>query len=102
MSKELTQEQKDEGAIDYWAMAYEAALLANIYFQDDLSQTAWDEKDLVTPAGKLIAVFDQDEYLWLEEQYGKGICLNREFVLDYRRLRNQAFLAMPSSTFGNS
>jgi hypothetical protein len=99
---ELTQEQKDEGAVDYWAMAVEAALYANLYFQDDLSQTAWDEKDIITGAGRLVAVFDQDEYFWLEEQYGKGICLNKEFVKDYRRLRNQDFLAEPSSTFGTS
>ena len=101
-NKELTEEQKDEGARDYWSMAVEAALYANLYFQDDLSQTAWDEKDVVTGAGRLVAVFDQDEYLWLESQYGKGICLNKEFVMDYRRLRNQNFLATPSSTFGNS
>ena len=80
MSKELTEEQKVEGARDYWSMAVEAALYANLYFQDDLSQTAWDEKDVVTGAGRLVAVFDQDEYEWLEAQYGKGICLNKEFV----------------------
>ena len=37
---ELTEDQKDEGARDYWSMAVEAALYANLYFQDDLSQTA--------------------------------------------------------------
>ena len=100
--KELTEEQKDEGARDYWSMAVEAALYANLYFQDDLSQTAWDEKDIVTGAGRLVAVFDQDEYEWLEAQYGKGICLNKEFVMYYRKARHQDFLATPSSTFGNS
>ncbi len=99
---ELTQEQRDEGAVDYYKMAFEAALKASVLFQDDLSQTAWDEKDVITPAGRLVAVFDADEYLWLEDQYGTGICRNREFVLDYRRLRNQDFLATPSSTFGTS
>jgi len=99
---ELTEDQKDEGVRDYWSMAVEAALYANLYFQEDLTQTAWDEKDVVTGAGRLVAVFDQDEYEWLEAQYGKGICLNKEFVMDYRRLRQQDFLATPSSTFGNS
>ena len=73
--KELTEDQKDEGVRDYWAMAVEAAIHANLYFQNDLTQTAWDEKDVVTGAGRLAAVFDQDEYEWLETQYGKGILL---------------------------
>jgi hypothetical protein len=102
MSKELTQEQKDEGVVDYWAMAVEAAIQANLLFQEDVTQTAWDEKDVITGAGRLVAVFDADEYHWLEMQYGEGICRNREFVKDYRRLRNQDFLAEPSSTFGTS
>ena len=55
-TKELTEDQKDEGVRDYWSMAVEAALYANLYFQDDLSQTAWDEKDVITGAGRLVAV----------------------------------------------
>jgi hypothetical protein len=44
----------------------------------------------------------KDEYEWLEAQYGKGICLNKEFVMFYRKARQQDFLAVPSSTFGTS
>tara|TARA_R110000851_G_C13080872_1_gene565753 strand:+ start:2419 stop:2724 length:306 start_codon:yes stop_codon:yes gene_type:complete len=99
---ELTQEQKDEGARDYYKMAFEASVKASVLFQEDVTKTAWNEKDVITPAGRLVAVFDADEYHWLEDQYGAGICRNREFVLDYRKFRNQDFLAVPSSTFGTS
>ena len=46
-----------------------------------------------TPVGGLVAVFDANEFAWLEEQYGSEEILSTEFLKFYRKARNQTSLA---------
>lgn len=93
--KTLSEEQIDEGAIDYWGKAVEAALRANLYFQDDLSADAY-QNQYHPKLGRLVAEFDADEYAWLVNEYGEDCMRNRDFIMCYQKHRNQAFLAEPS------
>lgn len=94
--KALTEEQKDEGAVQYWEQAVGAALRANTLFQDDCAQTAWNEKDADTPFGRLSLVIDMDEALWLDNEYGPEWRRDRDFIKCYQKYRGQSFLNLPS------
>ena len=91
----LTNEQMDEGSTQYWDKAVEAALRANLYFQDSLSEDAYHNQ-YHPHLGRLVAEFDADEYHWLVNEYGEDCMRNRDFIMCYQKHRNQAFLAEPS------
>ena len=93
--KELTEDEIQQGVRDYWGLAVEAALRANLYFQEELSADAYHNQEHPV-FGRLVAEFDADEYEWLVEQYGQECMRNRDFLMCYRKHRNQAFLAEPS------
>lgn len=93
--KALTVEQMDEGAVNYWDKATEAAIRANLLFQDNLSEDAYHNPEHPV-FGSLVAEFDADEYMWLVNEYGEECMRSRDFIMCYQRHRNQAFLATPS------
>lgn len=90
--KNRDSEEFDTGIKTYYEKAFEAAVRANLLFQDECAQTAWDEKDVITPAGKLKAVIDQDEYFWVAEEYGADCWKNADFINCYQKYRGQSFL----------
>ena len=97
----ITREQADEGAKQVHELGVEAALKAATMFQWEVNADAYSLKDVETGAGRLVAEFDYDEYIWLKLEY-PGCMESKEFIEDYQRLRGQTFLAAPSSTYGNS
>ena len=97
----ITREQADEGAKQVHELGVEAALRAATMFQWEINADAYSLKDVETGAGRLVAEFDYDEYIWLKLEY-PGCMESKEFIEDYQRLRGQTFLAKPSSTYGNS
>jgi len=96
----VTREQADEGAKQVHELGVEAALKAATMFQWEVNADAYSLKDVETGAGRLVAEFDYDEYIWLKLEY-PGCMESKEFIEDYQRLRGQTFLAKPSSEYGN-
>tara|TARA_R110000782_G_scaffold218500_3_gene305898 strand:+ start:1547 stop:1918 length:372 start_codon:yes stop_codon:yes gene_type:complete len=97
----ITREQADEGATQVHELGVAAAIRAATMFQWEVNADAYSLKDIETGAGRLVAEFDYDEYIWLKLEY-PGCMESKEFIEDYQRLRGQTFLAKPSSEYGNS
>lgn len=84
----------DRYAEKEWRLAFEKAHAAMSKAIDDgeldrvVAQMAKE-----TPVGELVAVFDANEFAWLEAQYGTQEILSTEFLRFYRKARNQTSLA---------
>lgn len=97
----ISRDEADSGAVSVHKLGVEAALRSSLLFQHEITADAYNLKDIETGAGRLVAEFDYDEYIWLKMEY-PGCMESREFIMDYQRLRGQQFLATPSYTYGNN
>ena len=80
----------------WWKQAFTKAKLEVDARQKAIAQDAYANKDIKTPLGSLIAEFDAREYFWLKEQYGPDVFKNYDFIMCYRKYRDQQQLATPS------
>lgn len=61
-----------------------------------MSADAHAQKDQKTQLGHLVAEMDMTEYLNLCKQYGRETVMSRDFLMKYRKYRDQQFLPTPS------
>lgn len=86
----------DDETQKWWKLAYKQAKLETDARAKALAKDSYENKDIKTPLGTLVAEFDMREYLWLKQQYGPDVFRDYDFIMCYRKFRDQQHLATPS------
>jgi hypothetical protein len=92
----ITEGQAQAQTAKWWKFAFDKAKHECDQMNKNVAIQANKDKDLKVPYGEEVARFSAREYFWLLDQYGPGFDDDLDFLLCYRKYRNQTGLAEPS------
>lgn len=97
----LTESQAHDEVDKWWKYAFQKAKQECEQMNKNATIQANKDKDLKVPYGEEVARFSAREYFWLLKQYGPGFDDDLDFLLCYRKYRDQTALAAPSREIFN-
>lgn len=92
----ITEDQAQEQTQKWWKYAFQKAKDELEQINKNTTAAAYRDRHVKVPFGEEVARFSAREYFWLMDNYGPGFDDDLDFLMCYRKYRDQNFLATPS------